>query len=300
MCWQTHMMLEINLFREVIPISEDDAWKAIGEAFDIFSHGEMAYAVAHHNFGKHHDLREIIESSLTYDGIAVDIHFAHEKNRIILFGVTNIGSGPFSRYEHICGYFEVSPKTLYSTQPVEICVACCWRPLYLLFHEVANFLRARFTEQPFDNALRELVRFKSEFERQGHRDLFVGGKPRENFGRSMLQFYLKSRSYREVTVRGGKSDILAIDHESNRYIYEVKIWRGKTYHEQGIREMEEYIKGENTDDLLRAGFYVIFDATSKSAAHTYLGSDIMHVRLQNVPVGIIVIHAKLVTPSKYS
>ena len=148
------------------------------------------------------------------------------------------------------------------------------------FSECLEFIQTRHCQQaetdPLETAKKELIAFRNEVERQAWKDIFVQGKPQqkgkpqENIARALLQIFLKNRSYREVPVRGGKTDILSFQ-KGGRLLYETKIWRGEEYHKQGLREIEEYIKGE--EDELLAVFYVVFDPTKSNRSKSFLKDD---------------------------
>jgi hypothetical protein len=141
--------------------------------------------------------------------------------------------------------------------------------------------------------------FKSLVERQLYKDISVGGKPQENIARALLQAFLKPRSYREVPVRGGQSDLLLFS-KNGRFLFETKIWRGAQYYEQGIRELEEYIAGEDDcdEDRLAGIFYLVFDNTKSNRARKYLGSDGVTQIASGRSVEIVVVNLSLPQPSK--
>jgi hypothetical protein len=139
--------------------------------------------------------------------------------------------------------------------------------------------------------------FKKFVERQASKDIYVNNLPQENIARTLLQGFLTNRSYREVQVRGGQSDILEVDFRG-RYLYETKIWRGLKNHEQGIREIEEYIIGEDDDEELKEIFYVVFDPTKNNQASKILGGEITTVEANGRIVKVIVVNIALPKPSK--
>src|SRR6185312_7394 len=155
---------------------------------------------------------------------------------------------------------------------------------------------------PMDPIVRirtELDDFRLFVERQAYRDIFVGTEPQENIARALLQARLRGRTYREVPVRGGRTDILAFSgSEGERVIIETKIWRGPEYHEQGIRELEEYIRGESDDGRLLGPFYVVFDPTDSARAAAYEGSSISTRALADVRTDILAIRLRPPTPSR--
>lgn len=142
----------------------------------------------------------------------------------------------------------------------------------------------------------EIVEFKSIIERQLYRDVYVNDNPQENIARGMLQAFLSKRSYREVKVKGGQTDILVFT-KKGKIIYETKIWRGPQYHEQGYREIEEYIKGEDDGNLLGV-FYIVFDATVNGKASKYIEGEFTIKKIFNNNVYVVVINLFQPIPSK--
>ncbi|TEB05582.1 hypothetical protein Psch_02623 [Pelotomaculum schinkii] len=149
-------------------------------------------------------------------------------------------------------------------------------------------------KDPINVSMKEIQEFKSLVERQTYADIYVNGKPQENIARALLQTFLTSRSYREVLVRGGRSDLLSFT-KNGRFLYETKIWRGQDYYIQGLEELEEYIIGEDDENLLGV-FYVIFDPTKSGKAKKHINSYIKTVGRYHV--NVIIIHIKPQVPSK--
>jgi tetratricopeptide (TPR) repeat protein len=155
-----------------------------------------------------------------------------------------------------------------------------------------------WTDDPLGRVRADLHEFRTFVERQAHADLFVDGKPQENIARALLQASLTARSYREVPVRGGRSDILYFDRDGNRLLIETKIWRGAANHEQGKRELSEYIEGENDDGKLLGAFYVVFDPTASACAVEYEGSPMITSRIGNTSLETLLIRVCPPQPSK--
>jgi hypothetical protein len=145
--------------------------------------------------------------------------------------------------------------------------------------------------------LLKIIRFKNFVERQAYRDIFIKGKPQESIARTLLQAYLIPRSYREVPVRGGQTDLLLMA-KNGRLLYETKIWRGPDYYEQGLREIEEYIIGEDDEPGLAGIFYVIFDPTKSQCARGYLGDHLTVAQVCERKIHVIVIDLVPPQPSK--
>jgi len=148
---------------------------------------------------------------------------------------------------------------------------------------------------PLELSISEMWEFKSLVERQLYKDIFVGGRPQENIGRALLQAFLTSRSYREVPIRGGRSDIITFSKEG-RFIYETKIWRGADYFEQGLNELEEYIKGED-DGNLRGSFYIVFDPTESARLVQYIRGSYCVRTVGKYQINIFAIQTRLPIPS---
>lgn len=154
-------------------------------------------------------------------------------------------------------------------------------------------------QKPLEDAKLKMHGFKSFVERQAYKDILVDGKAKENVGRALLQAFLSSRSYREVPVRGGQTDILQfVKH--GRFLYEPKVWRGSNYYQQGLRELGEYIIGETDDGQLIGIFYVIFDPTKTRRAESHLGGAFSIAVVEGKKVNVVIINLSLPQPSTKS
>jgi len=149
----------------------------------------------------------------------------------------------------------------------------------------------------FTKFYEDLCGFIYFIERQAFKDIYDHDLPLEKNARSLLQAYLTSRSYREVPVGSGKTDIL-IFLTSERILIETKIWRGPESYEQGIREISEYYKHENSDGLLKNIYYLLFDPTSAFSSKKYLGIKEKVIVNDLVKINIILIHINPEYPSK--
>lgn len=120
--------------------------------------------------------------------------------------------------------------------------------------------------------VRDLVRFKSE-----------------DIGRGHLQTHLNSlgRTYREVHIGAGRSDILLFLPDTKEII-EAKVWDGQQYHDDGLQELETYMR----DEGLEHGYYVVFDYY-KVDAHTP-----GEARDPEIGIDTLFIHIPLTPPSK--
>lgn len=291
------MTFEVELLNERIDVSEDEVWTIISMYWvaDRTSQNLSAFAI---NKNKATDIRRYTKSHrVFFGGIDIDIVFINDAGKFIFFGEALIGGGPFARHEHILGYIEVRPVMISAVSPVDVRIVCCWEPFYVFFRGMADAIITAFNQIPKNQAFNELLKFKVLVERQTHRDIFVNDKPQENLARAFLQTFLEGRSYREVPVRGGQSDILVFTKEG-RFLYETKIWRGPAYFNQGLREIEEYIIGEDNDGLLQGIFYVVFDSTASGKGSRYRKSDITDEIIVNRTVTIIIINLHPPTPSQ--
>ncbi len=62
-------------------------------------------------------------------------------------------------------------------------------------------------------------------------------------------------SYKEVTISEEKRLDIVILFRDEKFIVELKIWRGKEYHKKGLEQLKDYLKKENTDN----GYLLIGD-----------------------------------------
>jgi hypothetical protein len=149
---------------------------------------------------------------------------------------------------------------------------------------------------PLEEARREVEEFRSLVERQLHGDLTEDGPSQEKQIRGLLQACLTRRSYREVPVRAGRSDIL-VHLTEGRLLFETKIWRGESTYDGGLAELSEYIKGENSDGGLLGAFYVVCDPTESHSALAHIGADHTSVEVSGIPVDVYVVDLSPDTPS---
>jgi len=138
-------------------------------------------------------------------------------------------------------------------------------------------------------ALEVILGFKAYAERQLVEHL--KGKESEEEARALLQTYLEGqgRTYREVGAGGGRSDIFLLD-EITRDLVEVKIWRGRAYHEDGLVELCRYAAAEG----LRRGFYVVFEFFRTDPVTPSRDTR----SLEGCAVEVVFVHIPLVPPSK--
>jgi tetratricopeptide (TPR) repeat protein len=171
--------------------------------------------------------------------------------------------------------------------------------IFLEFYEIdAKLCKGilGWDSDPLEISIDELWKFKSLVERQLYKDIFVDNKPQENIARALLQAFLTSRSYREVPIRGGQSDILVLT-KRGRFIFETKIWRGEDYFEKGLSELEEYLIGEDDGELV-GSFYVVFDPTESAKSIQHIKGSYSVRSAGKYQVNVFAIQIKLPTPSK--
>ncbi len=149
---------------------------------------------------------------------------------------------------------------------------------------------------PVEDARVQIEEFVSLVERQLHSDLTEDGPPQEKYLRGFLQASLRYRSYREVPVRSGRSDIL-VHLPQGRLLFETKIWRGESSYKGGLAEISEYVQGENSDRGLLGAFYIIGDPTGSKSAITHIGAKHTVVDVFGFPAEVYVIDLSPPTPS---
>jgi hypothetical protein len=137
---------------------------------------------------------------------------------------------------------------------------------------------------PRDRVRRDLERFRAFVESQAHRDFYVDGKPQENIGRALLQAFVHNNGFREVPVRGGRIDVLVLEREAT-FVIETKVWRGSTYHDDGLTELAEYLSN-NAIPNLGGAFYVVFDPTKGGLAAKYAAMSATQPGIDTITIGI--------------
>jgi hypothetical protein len=70
----------------------------------------------------------------------------------------------------------------------------------------------------------------------------------------------KGFDFKEVQVSEEKRLDVVITYENRRYIIELKIWRGESYHQEGITQLFDYLDRQNE----RIGYLLIYDPRKKS------------------------------------
>ncbi len=75
-----------------------------------------------------------------YHGAELQLHFVWEGNKCIWIATTHIGDGPFCKYEHYAGYYEVNRIRLTSDIPVDVKIVCNWELLQPFFQGMADYL----------------------------------------------------------------------------------------------------------------------------------------------------------------
>ena len=106
-----------------------------------------------------------------------------------------------------------------------------------------------------------LDNFRDFIARAGYKILQVPDTPQEYIGQHLLLTYLEpfvhligAGMYIEVQTGRGKMDLL-ISHNQEKYVIEIKIWRGDVRYQAGKRQLAAYVNSENALE----GYYIIFD-----------------------------------------
>ena len=108
-----------------------------------------------------------------------------------------------------------------------------------------------------------LTRFREFVERRGKEAFKISPTPQEATGQYLLMAYLEAITRRlgegavfsEVPSGDGRLDLIHV-YRGARYIIETKIWRGPEKFDQGLEQLERYLRSEGQ----KVGYYVIFDA----------------------------------------
>ncbi len=106
-----------------------------------------------------------------------------------------------------------------------------------------------------------LDNFRDFIARAGYKILQVTDTPQDYIGQHLLLTYLEpfvhvigAGMYIEVQTGRGKMDLL-ISHNQEKYVIEIKIWRGDVRYQAGKRQLAAYVNSENALE----GYYIIFD-----------------------------------------
>jgi hypothetical protein len=137
--------------------------------------------------------------------------------------------------------------------------------------------------------LETILAFKAYAERQLVQDLKA--RKSEAAARALIQTYLEGqgRTYREVEAGGGRSDVFLLD-DVTRDLVEVKVWRGTTYHEDGLVELSRYLAAEG----LPRGFYVVLEFFQTDP----VTPDRESRSVEGTAIDVVFVHIPLVPPSK--
>jgi len=69
-------------------------------------------------------------------------------------------------------------------------------------------------------------------------------------------------------------------------------------YQQGLKQIEEYVIGEDSDQELLGIFYVVFDATKSKRAKAYLGQEFSTETVCDRDVGVVIIDLSPPKPSR--
>jgi len=61
--------------------------------------------------------------------------------------------------------------------------------------------------------------------------------------------------FKEVQISDEKRIDVVVTYYQHKYIIELKIWRGESYHEQGVLQLYDYLERQNQN----VGYLIIFD-----------------------------------------
>ena len=80
----------------------------------------------------------------------------------------------------------------------------------------------------------------------------------------------------EVQISDDKRIDVVVTYYQHKYIIELKIWRGESYHEQGILQLYDYLERQNKD----TGYLVVFDDQKEKT--TQLKSEWIHIEEKRI------------------
>jgi len=124
---------------------------------------------------------------------------------------------------------------------------------------------SKFLERDKINILLLLSNFKQFVERVGLKLFDIVQSQKESAGQYLLMSYLDlfirsldGYSIIETPSGRGRIDVL-LHYKREKHVIELKMWRGKEYHEKGKMQLIEYLKSEG----LKEGYMVLFDPRDK-------------------------------------
>ncbi len=204
------------------------------------------------NIRKDRSYETILMKILTSDeGVRFNLHNEHI-NELATYGVIKKGD------DSMCEI--VNPIYLY-------CIIQAFKPAinglesdYFADENIDGY-RSYLTSSGQVNLTGLLDNFRDFVARSGYKILQVPETPQEYVGQHLLLTYLEpyvqligGGMYIEVQTGRGKMDLL-ITHNQQKYIIEIKIWRGENRYQAGKKQLAAYLKSENASE----GYYVVFD-----------------------------------------
>lgn len=109
--------------------------------------------------------------------------------------------------------------------------------------------------------------------------------------RCSLVIYLQQETFCEPRSSGGFCDIII---PSERTIIETKIWKGLSYYESGLPELEEYLD----KNAYQEGYYVIFDYNRSQNEIISSKGEVFNVYYKRKLIHIVFIKMNPTPPSK--
>ncbi len=120
-----------------------------------------------------------------------------------------------------------------------------------------------------------LKQFKEVIERDCWKAFWENGSTKnklknypEDIGKSQFMTFLKghgikfkklSKTFQEIPEGAGFCDVIYMDHRGNTFVFELKVWRGKSYFQIGINELNNHLSKENENE----GYYIVFDTRKR-------------------------------------
>ncbi len=110
--------------------------------------------------------------------------------------------------------------------------------------------RCKAKNQFASGILANLLNFKNYIENTAY-EVFQKQPFNEELCRTLVQTYLSSRGFREAHMGGGRCDLV---YPSENTVIETKLWRGKQYFEDGLKQLRAYLRAQE----YTIGYYLTF------------------------------------------